>query len=66
MMAEHPEFHRGVADPNYVNTDEPYQFDYWAGRLRVTPEKLRELIAKHGNRVADLEAAAKAKANDEG
>ena len=42
---------RGPADRSRINVNEPYELDYWSKELDLTPEQLRQLVAKHGSSV---------------
>jgi hypothetical protein len=48
---------RGPADRARINVHEPYEVEYWSKELGVSPERLRELVAKHGVVAADLRKA---------
>jgi len=48
---------RGPADRARINVHEQYEVQYWSKELGVTPERLRELIAKHGVMAADVRRA---------
>jgi hypothetical protein len=45
---------RGPADRARINIHEPYEMEYWSKELGVTPERLRELVGKHGVMAADI------------
>ena len=49
---------RGPADRARINIQEPYEVEYWSKELGVSPERLRELVAKHGVMAADVRKAA--------
>lgn len=48
---------RGTADRARINVHEAYEVEYWAKELGVTPERLRELVSKHGVMAADVRRA---------
>ena len=50
----------GSADRRTVAGDEPYEVSYFASRYGITASQARELIDKHGNDRAALDAAAEA------
>jgi hypothetical protein len=39
---------RGPQDRARINVSEPYEVEYWSKELHVTPDRLRELVRKHG------------------
>jgi hypothetical protein len=43
-----------------VSAEEHYEVKYFAIKAGITPEQVRELIAKHGNKRETLEREAKA------
>lgn len=45
---------RGPADRSRINVHEQYEVEYWSKELGVTPERLRELVAKHGVMASDI------------
>lgn len=45
---------RGPADRARINIHELYELEYWSKELGVTPQRLRELVAKHGVIAADI------------
>jgi len=45
---------RGPADRSRINVNEPYELDYWSNELDLTPEQLRQLVAKHGASVETI------------
>ncbi|MDW5266965.1 MULTISPECIES: DUF3606 domain-containing protein [Acidobacteriaceae] len=45
---------RGPADRARINIHEAYEDEYWSKELWVTPERLRELVGKHGVMAADI------------
>ncbi|ESZ41790.1 DUF3606 domain-containing protein [Mesorhizobium sp. L2C066B000] len=52
---------RVSADEDYrVSADEDYEVEYFATKAGITPQQVRELIAKHGNQRETLEREAKA------
>jgi len=48
---------RGPADRARVNIHEPYEVEDWSKEFGVTPDKLRELVGKHGVMAADIRRA---------
>jgi len=48
---------RGPADRARVNIHEPYEVEYWSKEFGVTPDKLRELVGKHGVMATDIRRA---------
>jgi len=48
---------RGPADRARVNVHESYEVEYWSKEFGVTPQRLRELVAKHGVMAADIRRA---------
>lgn len=50
---------KGFRDRNQVSADEDYEVEYFAKQEGITPQQVRELIAKHGNNREKLERAAK-------
>jgi len=46
-------------DRQRVSASEDYEVEYFARENGLTPEEVRDLIAKHGSDRADLEAAVK-------
>jgi hypothetical protein len=48
---------RGPVDRARINLDEQYEVDYWSKELDVNPDRLRELVAKHGTMSADVRKA---------
>jgi hypothetical protein len=48
----------GNADRRQVAGDEPYEVDYFARKHGLSREKARELIDRHGNDRATLDALA--------
>jgi len=48
---------RGPADRARINIHELYEVEYWSKELGVSPERLRELVAKHGVLAADVRKA---------
>jgi len=47
-------------DSDRVSAEEEYEVKYFAIKAGITPEQVRELIAKHGNKRETLEREAKA------
>ncbi|MBN9614934.1 MAG: DUF3606 domain-containing protein [Acidobacteriales bacterium 59-55] len=45
---------RGPADRARINIHEAYEVEYWSKELGVDPERLRELVGKHGVMAADI------------
>ncbi|MDB5109515.1 MAG: hypothetical protein JWR67_629 [Mucilaginibacter sp.] len=45
----------GSPDRDRVNIHENYEVEYWAKKLSVTPEQLREAVAVVGTLSADVE-----------
>jgi len=45
---------RGPADRSRINVNEPDELDYWSKELDLTPEQLRQLVAKHGTSVETI------------
>ena len=45
---------RGPADRSRINVNEPYELDYWSKELDLTPEQVRQLVAKHGTSVETI------------
>jgi hypothetical protein len=48
---------RGPADRARINIHEAYEVEYWTKELGVSPERLRELVAKQGVMAADVRKA---------
>lgn len=48
---------RGPADRARINVHEGYEVEYWSKQLGVTPDRLRELVSKHGVMAADVRRA---------
>ncbi len=46
---------RGPADRTRVNVNERWELDYWSKKFGVTPEELRQAVAKVGVMVTDIE-----------
>ncbi|MER9411340.1 DUF3606 domain-containing protein [Mesorhizobium sp. M0589] len=40
---------RGFRDRDRVSADEDYEVEYFATKTGITPQQVKELIAKHGN-----------------
>ncbi|ESX58289.1 DUF3606 domain-containing protein [Mesorhizobium sp. M0924] len=51
---------RGFRDRDRVSADEDYEVEYFATKTGITPQQVKELIAKHGNQRETLERVAKA------
>ncbi|MER9625077.1 DUF3606 domain-containing protein [Mesorhizobium sp. M0222] len=51
---------RDFRDRDRVSADEDYEVEYFAAKAGVTPQQVKELIAKHGNQRETLEREAKA------
>jgi hypothetical protein len=51
---------RDFRDRDRVSADEDYEVEYFANKVGITPQQVRDLIAKHGNIRATLEREAKA------
>ena len=49
---------RGEPDRSRVSENQSYEIDYFARQYGLTREEVRQLIHKHGNDRAELEAAA--------
>lgn len=47
-------------DRDRVSADEDYEVEYFATKTGITPQQVKELIAKHGNQRETLERVAKA------
>ncbi|TJV19711.1 DUF3606 domain-containing protein [Mesorhizobium sp.] len=50
---------RDFRDRDRVSADEDYEVEYFAKTAGITPQQTRELIARHGNDRATLEAQAR-------
>jgi len=48
---------RGAADRSRINVHEPHELRYWTHELNVSPDRLKELVAKHGVMAADVRKA---------
>lgn len=48
---------RGPADRARININENYEVEYWSKDLGISPDRLRELVAKHGVMAADIRHA---------
>ena len=57
-MADNPQ-KRGPQDRNKINLNEEYEVQYWSKKFGVTPEQLREAVAKVGTSVAAVETELK-------
>ncbi|QKC98309.1 DUF3606 domain-containing protein [Mesorhizobium sp. NZP2298] len=51
---------RDFRDRDRVSADEDYEVEYFASKAGITPQQVRELIAKHGNNRDKLEREAQA------
>jgi hypothetical protein len=51
---------RDFRDRDRVSAEEDYEVEYFAQKVGLTAQQVRELIKKHGNDRATLERAAKA------
>ncbi|MER8900080.1 DUF3606 domain-containing protein [Mesorhizobium sp. M0676] len=51
---------RDFRDRDRVTADEDYEVEYFATKTGITPQQVKELIAKHGNQRETLERVAKA------
>jgi hypothetical protein len=47
----------GGQDRVRINVNEDYELRDWSKRLGVTPERLKELVKKHGPMAADIRKA---------
>lgn len=47
-------------DRDRVSADENYEVEYFATKAGITPQQVKQLIAKHGNQRETLEREAKA------
>jgi Protein of unknown function (DUF3606) len=45
----------GPADRDRINVQERYELEYWSSKFGVTPEQLKEAVAKAGVMVKDVE-----------
>ena len=45
---------RGPQDRERINVNERYELDYWSKELKVSPEKLKEAVAKVGVMAKDV------------
>lgn len=48
---------KGPADRDRININEAYEVEYWSKELGISPQKLRELVEKHGVMVKDVKKA---------
>jgi hypothetical protein len=48
---------RGPADRVRINIHEAYEVEYWSKELGISPDRLRELVGKHGVMAADIRKA---------
>jgi len=46
----------GSPDKDLINIHENYEVEYWANKFGVTPERLREAVAKAGDGVEKVKA----------
>jgi hypothetical protein len=46
---------RGGQDRLRINVNEPYELRDWAQKCGVSPEQLREAVARVGDRAAEVE-----------
>lgn len=51
---------RDLRDRDRISVDEDYEVEYFAQKVGLTPQQVRDLIGKHGNDRAKLEREAKA------
>jgi hypothetical protein len=51
---------RDFHDRNRISADEDYEVEYFARKVGLTTQQVRELIKKHGDDRAKLEREAKA------
>ena len=51
---------RDSRDRDRVSADDDYEVQYLAKKAGITPQQVKDLIAKHGNNRATLEREAKA------
>jgi hypothetical protein len=51
---------RDSRDRDRVSADDDYEVQYFAQKAGITPQQVKDLIAKHGNSRATLEREAKA------
>ena len=51
---------RDSRDRDRVSADDDYEVQYFAEEAGITPQQVKDLIAKHGNNRATLEREAKA------
>ncbi|CCV15463.1 DUF3606 domain-containing protein [Mesorhizobium sp. STM 4661] len=51
---------RDFRDRDRVSADEEYEVEYFANKVGITAEQVKELIARHGNERETLEREAKA------
>lgn len=51
---------RDFRDRDRVSASEDYEVQYFAEKAGITPQQVRDLIAKHGNSRETLEREAKA------
>ncbi len=48
---------RGPADRARINIHEPYEVEYWSKELGITPDRLKDLVAKNGVMASDVREA---------
>ena len=48
---------RGSADRARVNVHEAYELEYWSKDFGVSPDRLRELVSKHGVMAVEIRRA---------
>ncbi|HEV2646036.1 MAG TPA: DUF3606 domain-containing protein [Acidobacteriaceae bacterium] len=48
---------RGPADRSRINIHEPYEVEYWSKELGITPDRLKDLVAKNGVMASDVREA---------
>lgn len=51
---------RDFRDRDRVSADEDYEIEYFAQKVGITPQQVRDLIARHGNSRETLEREARA------
>lgn len=44
----------GKPDDIRINVNEPYEVEYWKEKLKITPERLREVVKVVGPMVDDV------------
>lgn len=45
---------RQPEDPNFVNTSQEWEMNYWAKKWNVTKQQIRDCVRRVGNRAADV------------